>query len=182
MLAAHVVVSVGWFGVVAAMLVLEISAAAAQDVAMSRAAYALVEDISDTLLAPPPATFGLAALLTGVVLSLGTRWGLFKHYWILAKLVLTVAVILSGIFLVDRWIQQSVANASSGSAPMLLICASAAHLIMLGAATILSVYKPRGTTGRGRGDAVPRGPIRRIGGGARIAPGVQAPGENAVDA
>jgi hypothetical protein len=32
----------------------------------------------------------LAALLTGVVQSLGTPWGLFRHRWIVAKLALTV--------------------------------------------------------------------------------------------
>ena len=31
------------------------------------------------------------ALLTGVVQAVGTPWGLFKHYWVLVKLLLTVA-------------------------------------------------------------------------------------------
>ena len=182
-LAAHVIVSVGWLGIVAAMLVLEISAATTQDVGMSRAAYALIADVSDTLLTPPPATFGLAALLTGIVLSLGTKWGLLKHYWILAKLLLTVAVIISGIFLVQRWIHQAGAHPEDASAPMLLIYVSLVHLVMLGAATIISVYKPRGTTGRGRRSGAPCGPMRRADGGARIAPGVHAPdGADATDA
>ena len=172
-LATHVIVSVGWLGIVAAMLVLEISAVTTHDVGMSKATYTLIGSVSDTLLMPPPASFGLAALLTGIVLSLGTKWGLLKHYWILAKLLLTVAVILSGIFLVDRWIQQAGAHPEDASAPMLLICVFMLHLVMLGAATILSVYKPRGTTGRGPGSSAPRGAMRRADGGARIAPGVR---------
>jgi hypothetical protein len=31
----------------------------------------------------------LASLLTGVVSSLGTRWGLFRYYWILVKPLIT---------------------------------------------------------------------------------------------
>jgi len=174
-LAAHVVVSVGWLGIVAAMLVLEIAAATAQEVAMAEAAYALIGDVSGTLVAPPPVSFSIAALLTGIVLSLGTRWGLFAYYWILAKLLLTLAVIFSGIFLVDRWIQQASVT-PEGPAPMLLIYTSVAHLLMLGAATVISVYKPWGTTRRGRRDAAPRRVKRGADGGARITSDVRAPG------
>jgi len=174
-LAAHVVVSVGWLGIVAAMLVLEIAAATAQKVGGSEAAYALLDDVSGTLVAPPPASFSIAALLTGIVLSLGTKWGLFDHYWVVAKLLLTVVVIFSGIFLVEGWIRQASA-APEGPAPMLLICASVAHLLMLVAATVVSVYKPWGTTRRGRRDAAPRRATRGADGGVRIASGVQAPG------
>src|SRR5919199_21937 len=31
-----------------------------------------------------------ASLLTGIVQSLGTTWGLFRHYWVLFKLLITV--------------------------------------------------------------------------------------------
>jgi hypothetical protein len=31
-----------------------------------------------------------ASLLTGFIQSLGTPWGLFRHYWVLVKLLLTV--------------------------------------------------------------------------------------------
>ena len=167
MLAAHVVVSVGWLGVVAAMLVLSVSAATTDDAGTAEAAYVLIGEVSDVLVAPPPASLGLAALLTGVVLSVGAKWGLFGYYWIVVKLALTVAVIVSGVYLVDGWIRQAGALAGEatgpvtgpvtgsapgpglGSSPVLLIYASAIHLLMLGAATVISVYKPWGKTGRG---------------------------------
>lgn len=187
-LVAHIIVSVGWFGIVVTMLVLSIAAATAQDIEMSEAAYVLIDGVSDTLVVPPPASFSIAALLTGIVLSLGTKWGLLKHYWILAKLLLTLAIILSGIFLVDRWIQQALAvagestastvatSADAGSAPMLLIYASVAHLLMLGAATVISVYKPWGVTRRGRRDATQLRVMRSAGSEARIASGARASG------
>lgn len=149
-LTAHVIVSVGWLGVVVAALVLAINAATARDPALSRAAYAAIGEILGTLVAPPPASFSLAALLTGLVLSVGTKWGLLQHRWIVAKLALTVAVILSGILFVDGWVRLATAADARGTAPMFLIYASLAHLLMLGAATAISVYKPWGRTARGR--------------------------------
>jgi hypothetical protein len=172
-LAAQVAVSVGWFGLVAAMLVLSINAATAQAVGASGAAYALIDDVSGTLIAPSPASFSIASLLTGVVLALGTRWGLFEHYWIQTKPLLTVVVILSGTFLVDRWIQQASAI-PEGSPPMLLIYASVVHLLMLGAATLISAYEPWGATRRGRRDAKQRRVKRSVNGKARIVPGTRA--------
>ncbi len=38
-----------------------------------------------------PAT--LLVVLTGVVLGLGTRWGLVKFYWVLTKLVVALVVL-----------------------------------------------------------------------------------------
>ncbi len=35
-----------------------------------------------------------AALATGLIQSLGTQWGLFRHYWVVAKLGLTVIATL----------------------------------------------------------------------------------------
>ena len=35
-----------------------------------------------------------ASLLTGVAISLGTPWGLFKHYWVLTKLAITLVATL----------------------------------------------------------------------------------------
>jgi len=35
-------------------------------------------------------TLALASLLTGILQSLGTTWGLFRHYWILFKLLINL--------------------------------------------------------------------------------------------
>jgi hypothetical protein len=68
-------------------------------------------------------------------------------------------VVVTGIALVERLIQRSVSALSVGdgtilgatSAPAtLLISLSAAHVLMLGVATVLSVYKPLGRTPFGR--------------------------------
>jgi uncharacterized membrane protein len=50
----------------------------------------------------------LAALLTGLALSLWTHWGLFHYYWIVIKLILTVLLILFGIEYMGDWLSQIV--------------------------------------------------------------------------
>jgi uncharacterized membrane protein SirB2 len=153
-LATHVLVAVGWFGVVVGKLILEITAATTPDPDIPGAAYLFMEAF-DRALFPPTA---LATLLTGIVLSVGTAWGLFQHYWIVAKLVLTVAVIVTGVVFVGAWTRQAIATAS-GSASIPLIYASLAHLVMLGAATVISIYKPWGRIRPARRDTA-RQPAR----------------------
>lgn len=85
-LTAHITSSIGWFGAVAAFLALAIAGLFSQDRELVRAAY-LVMGLTTWFVIVPLA---LVSLLSGVVSSLGTRWGLFRYYWVLLKLVLTV--------------------------------------------------------------------------------------------
>ena len=85
-LTAHITFTVSWLGAVVAFLVLAIAGLTSQDSQIARAAYQSMELI--TLFAIVP--LSIAPLLTGPLLSLGTPWGLFRHYWILAKLLITV--------------------------------------------------------------------------------------------
>lgn len=150
-LATHVLVAVGWFGVVVAKLVIEIGAATSSDQDVHRAAYVFMGAF-DRAIFPPAA---LSTLLTGIILSLGTAWGLLRHYWIVAKLVLTVAVIVTGVVFVGAWVEQAIA-AGSGPISMPLIYAALAHLLMLAAATVISVYKPWGRIRPDRHDTMRR--------------------------
>ena len=164
MLAVHVLVAVGWFGLVVAKLILEIWAATTPEREVARVAYQFMA-VLDRAMFPPAA---LGTLLTGVILSVGTAWGLFQHYWIVVKLVLTVAVVLTGVIFVGAWTQQAIAMSSGsgaatatspviGAAPTLLIYAAVAHALMLGAATVISVYKPWGRIRPDRHATVRRG-------------------------
>jgi hypothetical protein len=157
LLAAHIIVSGGWLGIAFAKLVLAVAAATAGAPDVSDALYVSMEVVN---VAFPPAAIG--TIVTGVLLSLGTKWGLLQHYWVATKLALAVGVIVTGIALVDRLIRQSI-SAPSGqvvddgtilgiaSAPTtLLISLSVAHVLVLGAAAVVSVYKPWGKTWFGR--------------------------------
>src|ERR687888_1288812 len=85
-LAVHLTLSVGWIGAVVAYLALGVSAVTSQDAQTVRAAWIAMELTGWFAIVP----LALAALLTGIVMALGTPWGLFRHYWVLISLALTV--------------------------------------------------------------------------------------------
>ena len=84
-LAAHVTSSIGWFGAVAAFLALAIAGMTSQAPQLVRAAYLAMSVTTWFVIVP----LAIVSLLSGVVASLGTRWGLFRYYWVLLKLLLT---------------------------------------------------------------------------------------------
>ena len=99
--------------------------------------------------------FGVASLATGLVQSLGTTWGLLRHYWVLLKLlmnVLATAVLLLYMQTLDDLAAQAqaapVTVASMGDPSPIVHALGAIGLLL--AALALSVYKPRGLTRRGR--------------------------------
>src|SRR3990170_4099331 len=85
-LTAHVTSSVGWLGSVGGFLALAVAGLTSQDSQLVRATYLAMELTGWFVIVP----LSLASLLTGLVQSLGTEWGLFRHYWILVKLLITI--------------------------------------------------------------------------------------------
>ncbi|MFF5233591.1 DUF2269 domain-containing protein [Dactylosporangium sp. NPDC000521] len=150
MLTVHVAASVGWLGAVAASLALAAAALTSRDVQVVRAAYLAMDVLGRTVLVP----ISVASLLTGLAQSLGTVWGLVRHYWVLFKLAINV--VATGVLLLytqtlgllaDRAGDPAVSLAQLRS-PSPLVHAGAG-LVLLIVATVLSVYKPRGITGFG---------------------------------
>ena len=84
-LTVHVVTSVGLLGAIAAFLALAILGVAAPDEQAQRGVYPAM-----ALVARAVILLAAAALAIGLVQALGTPWGLFRHYWVLLKVLLTV--------------------------------------------------------------------------------------------
>src|SRR6266498_3112087 len=84
---SHVTVTVGWLGAVAGFLALAITGVTSRDTQLVRAAYLAMDLITRFVIVPLSL---IPLLLTGPVLSLGTPWGLFRHYWIVVKLVINI--------------------------------------------------------------------------------------------
>lgn len=149
-LTAHVAVSVGWLGAVVGFLALAVAGVTSQDAQTVRGAYLMMELTGWFVLVP----LSLASLLTGLVQSLGTRWGLFRHYWVLAKLLLNVfANIVLLLYTQTLGYLADVAAASgdlSGLRSPTAVIHAGGALLLLVVATILSVYKPRGMTRYGQ--------------------------------
>ena len=134
-LTIHIMTSVGWIGAVVGFLALAIASLVSRDVATVRAAYPAIELTVWWVIVP----FAFASLLSGLVSSLFTPWGLFRYYWVLVKFLINVfacIVLLEYVRSLNAMADmsgESVAHASGA-------------LLFLIVATVLSVYKPRGLT------------------------------------
>jgi len=166
-LTAHVTSSVGWMGAVACFLALAVVGLTGREDQAVRAAYVAMKTTTWAVIVP----LCLASLVTGLVESLGTPWGLFRHYWVVAKLVLTAlatAVLLAHTqpigLLAHAAARATLTGDLHGIRVQLLVDAAAALFVLL-VATVLAVYKPRGTTPYGWRMDERAGERRRIGGG-----------------
>jgi hypothetical protein len=153
-LTTHIAASVGWLGAVAVFLGLGVAGMTAQDAQMVRGAYLAMEPAAWYVVVP----LALASLLTGLVQSLGTSWGLFRHYWILFKFLINLAAITVLLmytqtlsYLADVAAQTTVSSDDLGvlRTPSVVLHSILALLLLL-VATVLAVYKPRGMTPYGQ--------------------------------
>ena len=150
-LTAHVVSSVGWLGAIAAFLALAVVGLTSEDEQTVRGAYLVMEPAAWFVLVP----LAFASLLTGLVQALGTAWGVFRHYWVLFKLLINVfatGVLL--IYLETFSLMAGVAADPSADLDVVRNASPLLHatlaLLLLLVATILAVYKPPGLTRYGR--------------------------------
>ena len=148
-LAAHVTVSVGWIGTVVAYLALGVSAVTSQDTQTVRAAWIAMELTGWLAIVP----LALAGLLTGLIMSLGTTWGLFRHYWVLISLGLTIFATMVLLFHMPTVSALAdVARVADGADLGRLggdLFHPGAGLLVLLVITVLNMYKPRGVTAYG---------------------------------
>lgn len=90
-LSAHVVASVSWIGASVCLLALGLTGVLAGEPSVQRAAYIALGVLGSQVLVPVT----WATLLSGILLSLGTKWGLFRYWWTLASLVATAVMTLA---------------------------------------------------------------------------------------
>lgn len=145
-LTVHLTSSVGWIGSVIAYLSLVVAAMTRQDAQTVRFAWFAMELIGWYVIAP----MAFASLLSGLVISVGTRWGLFQHYWVLLSLVLTIlatVVLFLHMPTVSAFarLATEMPSASIGGLGGELFHAGVGLLVLL-VIQLLNVYKPRGLT------------------------------------
>ena len=101
----------------------------------------------------------IASLSTGLLVSLGSPWGLFRYHWVVMKLLLTVAATILLLLhqftavssAAERVVQQhSGVLPTVGSLATQLIVDAGLGLLVLLVTTVLSIYKPWGRTRHGR--------------------------------
>src|SRR5918992_1620811 len=145
-LASHLVFAIGWIGTVLAYLALATAAEVSESPDTVRAAWIAMEITGWYVIVP----LAVASLITGLVMATGTRWGLFRHYWVLFSLVLTSFA--TAILVLHMPTVSSQAHAARDADPAHLssLGSDLEHpligLFVLLAVLILNIYKPRGMT------------------------------------
>jgi hypothetical protein len=136
LLTFHIVVSVGLLGDSAGFLAVAIRGATTADPELARSSYELLSLFSVAFGIP----LSFAALLSGLALGLGTKWGVLRYPWTVTKLLLIASVILAGALVIGPALNE--APGGSSGADTRLIAASAYDVLALALATGLGVYKP----------------------------------------
>jgi hypothetical protein len=149
LLIVHIVLSIGWVGALSGFVVLSMAGLISDDLVVARSAYVSMDLVNRFAIVP----FAILALLTGIIQSLRTPWGLARHYWVLFKLL----IIATATFMLLMKTGQistmaSVAGETSFSVDNLrelrvsIIIHAIGGVAVLLWATTLAVYKPTAET------------------------------------
>ncbi|MCF6522168.1 DUF2269 domain-containing protein [Streptomyces sp. JJ36] len=141
-------VSVGWLGLSVCLLTLALAGFASTDPATDATAYRAMDLFGDRLVIP----FAALTLASGLVLSLGTHWGLARHRWVWTKFWLTVAAGTASLLALRPELDAAAAAVAAGEQVdgWSLLFPPSVSLTLYAFMTALSVLKPWGLTRRGR--------------------------------
>nr|WP_236655439.1 DUF2269 domain-containing protein [Streptacidiphilus carbonis] len=145
----HVVTSVGWLGLDFGLLALGVTGRWFTPRVGQLGVYRAIDLLGYAVVLP----VAVIAAASGVVLSLGTYWGLLRYRWVVIKLVLTSVALVATAFALLPQMDRAVANCVAGGGPggsgNSLVAAPIVAGALYTTATALSVYKPRGARKRG---------------------------------
>src|SRR3954454_12279139 len=149
----HLVCSLGWLGADVVLGVLAVTAFTSDDPFLVASSYTALH----TFAVPVLLTLGLGSLGSGVLLGLGSRWGVVRTRWVLLKLVLNVVLVA----LVPVLLQPQVAEVATlvrsadpgladglGRGPLNLLFPAFVSGTALVGASVLAIWKPWGPTRR----------------------------------
>lgn len=145
-LITHLTVAVGWIGAVVAYLALAVAAAFSEDLEIVRGAWIAMELTGWYVIVP----LAFASLVTGLVMALGTKWGLFRHYWVLISFALSIFATV--VLVLHMPTVSSTADVAREAAAARLeglegdLLHPGVGLMVLLAIQTLNVYKPPGMT------------------------------------
>lgn len=167
-LVVHVAVSASWLGLTLGLLALAVTATTTRSAVTAEASVRAMRLFADRLLLP----LAFLTLLSGVLLSVGTSWGLARHRWVLTKFWLTLVTTAATAFALSPGVNSSLAGLTAGGPPPGPGDLLPGPVVSLGAyvfMTAISVLKPWGLTRRGRnhraGAEAPAAPEGRPAGG-----------------
>ena len=147
----HVGLSVSWLGLSLAMLVLSLTGQLADDRRLAHDAYRIMH-VFDLVIVIPVV---FLSIISGLVVSLGTKWGLIRYRWVLTKFLLSLTIPAVAGFQ-HLWISQlaermsTPSTATPGGLGLTLTLCITGYATILWTTTALSVWKPWGKTRWGR--------------------------------
>lgn len=146
-LVLHIVAAGAWIGIDVIVAVLVLTGWFSDDNATRGLAYQALANF----VVWPMLSAGLLCLATGLVLGLGTKWGLLRYWWVAVKLVLNLALctlilfaLQPGMAEVDRYGHDVFTGAPVPDEVSTLFFPPAVSLTTLALATVLAVVKPWG--------------------------------------
>ncbi|WP_461067357.1 DUF2269 domain-containing protein [Streptomyces pseudoechinosporeus] len=148
-LVVHVAASACWLGLTLGLLVLGVTATTTGSAVTVEASVRAMKLFADWLLLP----LAFLTFLSGLVLSLGTPWGLARHRWVYTKFWLTLATMTATVFALRPGVNSAVAAVSAGGPLPDVSEVLAGPIVSLSAyvfMTVISVLKPWGLTRRGQ--------------------------------
>jgi hypothetical protein len=151
LLTVHILASAAWIGIDVIVAVLVGTGWFASDTELRSLAYRALA----TFVVWPMLVSGLLCLATGLLLGLGTRWGLVRYWWVLVKLVLNVVlctliivVLQPGMADVAAYGDELLTGTPSTDRVEQLFFPPVVSLTCLTLATVLAVVKPWGRISR----------------------------------
>lgn len=155
-LTLHVGSSVGWLGAVAAFVVLAVAGVTSDDPELVRGAYRAMNLVGWCAIVP----LSVLGVLVGVVQAVATPWGLFQHWWVAVKLLLSL--VTTGLLLLHQYaaVAEAARRVAETPAPGVrdlgglgtqLVADSVAAFVILAGITAISVFKPWGRVREGGG-------------------------------
>lgn len=146
-LVAHIVAAGAWLGIDAVLGILGFTALLSDDARVIAACYQAIELFAVW----PMLIAALATLVTGVVLSLGTKYGLLRWWWVAVKLAVNVLMCLLILFSLRPGLYDAAdygrglaAGAELAADPPQLLYPLIVAPVLLLFANVLSVFKPWG--------------------------------------
>lgn len=146
LLGVHLVFSCGWVGMVLGYLALGVAAAWSSDPQTVRAAWIAMELTGWFVLVP----LAVGSLVSGTLLALGTRWGLFRYYWVTFAFVLTLVATVVLVLHIPSVSDTATVARSAAAEDLQTLGGDLLHptagLVLLLTVLFLNVYKPPGVT------------------------------------
>jgi len=156
-LVVHVVSAVGWLGVDVVLLLLAVTGLTSDDPLTVAACYQAM----GVFVVPTLVPAGLICLASGVLLGVGSKYGLLRYWWVATKLVINVVLTVLILVLLRPSVDDVVEIGRQlpggtlgldalGQLRTDLLFPPVVSIAALTVATLLSIYKPWGRTPRGR--------------------------------